>query len=274
MINVEEDKHVYFALDSDVLSNLAHLYELQSDKTNSYKKIKEKLAEDPEMFNVCKNYNFYCKILDMARCDKIRFLVTPTPFYESKHVYGVIQFVTDFCYLPKVKPETAKEDALKIRDLAQAYCSPYINEDGVKCKAPINSKYNAYAKYLLVDNEVNKNFWVPSNDAYVLAEASYYGACLITENAKDFLFRPEKGKEKKAYRDYENERVKGVVSINEKYGYYQPNTTNIFKGKNIVPHPYSVETLGKIIAYHEDNAIFSSSDDKDFAYAYYEIDFY
>jgi hypothetical protein len=227
------------------------------------------------MNSVLKNYNFYCNILSMARQDKIRLLVTPTPFYESKHIYGVVQFVMDFCYLPKVNQETANEEALKIRELAQAYCSPYTNKKGEKCKAPINPKYNAYAKYSLMDNNSShRGFWVPTNDAYVMAEATYYGACLITENAKDLLFRPNK-KQKQPYSSYENERVKGIVEINQKYGYYQPNTTTFFGNKgNLVPRPFSVENIGKIITYREDSAVFPTSDDENFAYACYEIDFY
>ena len=149
MIDTEQDKHVYFALDSDVLSSLALIYKLQSDNPDlSPKEIQNNISKNSQTNNALKNYNFYCNILSMARQDKIRLLVTLTPFYESKHIYGVIQFVMDFCYLPKVnqEAEAATEEALKIRELAQAYCSPYTNKKGERCKAPINPKYNAYAK--------------------------------------------------------------------------------------------------------------------------------
>ena len=185
-----------------------------------------------------------------------------------------MQFIMDCCYVPKITTETAKEDAIKIRNLAQAYCNPYINKKGEKCKAPLSPRYDAHVKYLSLDNKSRGVPLVPSNDAYVLAESSYYGACLITENAKDFLFKAY-NQQGKSYPEYENDRVKGIVEINQKYGYFQPNTTKFFGAKgNIVPRPYSVEGIGKILAYHEETALFSTSEDDTFGPADKELSFY
>ena len=189
MINTEPNKHIYFALDSDVLSNLAHIYKLQTDYPHlPQKEIKEMFKNNPKTYNIYNNFKFYTQILSMATSDKIRLLVTPTQLYESIHMDGVRQFIEDFCYLPNVDEKTAEENAKKIRELAQAYCHPYYDKDGVKHKAPMNPKYSAHAEYTIGENKPFKGFLVPPNDAYVLAEASFYGACLITENAKDFLF--------------------------------------------------------------------------------------
>lgn len=272
MINTKPNTHVYFALDSDVLSNLATIYKLQSNNPNaSPKEIKDTLLNNPKLKNVYNNFKFYTTIISMAKSDKIRLLVTPTPFYESRHMDGIMQFIEDFCYLPNVKEETASENAKKIRELAQAYCHPYYNKNGEKCKAPMNPKYDAHAEYTLGEAKPFKGFLVPPNDAYVLAEASFYGACLITENAKDFLFN-KYNQEKQTYNNYDNDRVKGIVEINQKLGYFQPNTTKFFNSKgNIVPRPYSVEGIGKILAYHEETAVFSTSNDSNFSLAFDEI---
>jgi hypothetical protein len=67
----------------------------------------------------------------------------------------------------------------------EAYCSDYyteiIDEDGstirVKHKAPLSPEYNAHYGDL-----------APSNDAYIMAEATIYNAILLTENGKHLCF--------------------------------------------------------------------------------------
>lgn len=272
MKNVQDGSHVYFALDSDVLSNLATIYKLQLDNPNaSSTEIKQKIFGNPKLSSVYKNYKFYNQILKMAVGDKIRLLVTPTPLFESKHIDGVMDFIEHFCYLPKVNDDKDNQDALKIRELAQAYCHPYIDKNGQKRRAPLNPKYDAHVEYLSTRNNKLKGFLVPSNDAYVLAEATHYGACLITENAKDLIFNAYNQTQQDSYH-YENDRVRGIVEINQQYGYCQTNTTEFFGSKGfIIPRPYSVEGVGKILTYHEDSALFVTSEDENFVLAYNEI---
>ena len=247
------EKHVYFALDSDVLSNMAELYSLKEQNPDKHFSEIRSMIHSSKQFKLNENLNFYNELLELAKSDKIRFLVTCTPFYESRHIESVIKFIKDVCYLPKVHMTNFKQEANEVRRLAHAYCTAYTNKEGVKRNAPLSPRYNAHYGDL-----------APSNDAYVMAEATVCHACLITENGKDLLFNSFKQENSKGAKK-DNDRVRGIVEINLAKGYFEPNTSEAFGSKGyVVPRPYSIEGVGQILKYHRDGAVFVTSEDSAF----------
>ena len=98
-------RHFYFSLDSDVLSNLAVFSSFMEKKPNATNKQIVERFQDTKNSTVAKRISTYRKLLKLAQDEtsKIRFLVTQTPWMESKLIPQVEEFIVKYCYTPKVK---------------------------------------------------------------------------------------------------------------------------------------------------------------------------
>lgn len=180
--NTPQTRHVYFALDSDVLTNLADLDYLRKKypEDKEIYQLRDKVDHSKQR-SLSFNFNFYNELLNIAKSGDVRFLITPTAFFECKHIPYLLGFIKKYCYVPKLSIANYKHQEYLVRELAKTYCNDYyideINENGevvsVKHKAPLSPEYNAHYGDL-----------VPSNDAYIMAEATVFNAVLLTENGK------------------------------------------------------------------------------------------
>lgn len=252
----KQKKHIYFALDSDVLTNLATLAKGKKDYPNLNKsELREKLnlLRCDMLFG---NFNFYNELLDLALNDEIRFLVTPTAYYESRQIPTCKDFIKLYCYLPNINVANYKNFEYRVRTLAKAYCVPYEREEKI-FPAPLSPKYNA---------EVGDV--VPANDAYIMAEASICNANLITENIKHLILKSDKNEHYSQEDVVYNRRDWGIADINIINGYCFEQTKPNGEIKKFSPIPVSVESIGKSLKYFKDQGrIYPESLDKAFVRA-------
>lgn len=256
IVDKKHKKHIYFALDSDVLTNLADLVRGRKDYPNLNKsELREKLNL-PKCEKLVSNFNFYNELLDLALNDEIRFLVTPTAYYESRQIPVCHEFIKQYCYLPNINVTNYKNFEYRVRQLAKAYCLPY-ERDEKRYPAPLSPKYNA---------EVGDV--VPTNDAYIMAEASVCNANLITENIKHLILKSDKNEYYSQEEAVYNRRDWGIDDINIINGYCFEKTKLNGELKNFSPIPVSVESIGKSLKYFKDQGrIYPESLDRSFVRA-------
>lgn len=232
-------KHTYFALDSDVLRNLSTLDDFISKHPGvSQKDLRKIISTNFSKSPMARNLSIYLNILDIVKSgdDKIRLLVTTTPFKETQAIPEVARFIKNYCYVPNINILTNDECNKRIRKLAKAYCEP-IEKEGRTFPPPMQAKYNSY-----VGDKI------PSNDAYVMAEATYYGACLLTENVKDLIEKESRHLtlEQGSFKPHsDNLRVRGIVDINILNGYGQEAPDSTYGEDSLnVPKPCSISHFG------------------------------
>lgn len=238
-----ENRHLYIALDTCTLSELANIYQVMKTYNFNFDtpigKIQEKMI-NPDVvngkpiskkFNPDKDYaynklpsllsflyrsNAVSKLSPDPKAEETyRLLITPTVFSEYKHEKNPVvkecdEFVRDFCYVPKVNILNYTEYSQKINDLAVAYSKDYIHKGKVK-PAPMD------------DATVDSNGQVlPSKDARIMAEASYFGANLCTLNARHFIYDGSTATNKEELEELmlRRRRSKGIYRINKQKGYY------------------------------------------------------
>ena len=92
--------------------------------------------------------------------------------------------------------------------------------------------------------DINK--YAPSNDCYIMAQATIEGLPLLTGNGKDFVFnsRNPNNSQRKNNRD----RVKGIIQVNILNGYY----TEQEDGKKISSAPMLLYELAPILRQVDD----------------------
>lgn len=235
-------RHIYFALDSDVLRNLSNIDEYITNHPDySKNEIKKAIMTNFTNSPMLKNLNVYLSLLELIKNEdsEIRLMVTTTPFKETQAIPNVARFIKKYCYVPNINILTNDECNKEIRRLAKAYCEPF-EKDGRTFAPPMQAKYNSYV-----------GGKIPSNDAYVMAEATYYGASLLTENVKDLIEKQSQFKnlEKGSFQPHQdNLRVRGIVDINLLRGYGQECSNSKYGEDSLkVPKPYSMSLLGHFI---------------------------
>ncbi len=202
-----KNKPLYVAIDSDVLRNIVHLNILK----NKYGRVDIEKIDNIQLKN---DFNFFSRLLDHVRFDEVRLLIVDAVYQESKHSQSLVNFIKEYCYFPNINAVNYQEKAEKARILARAYCSKYEHE-GKICEPPM--------KFMFVA-DINKT--VPTNDAYIMAQATVEGCCVLTGNRKDFIF------DEKA--DTENhDRLAGICYINILNGYFEENEHGVFTSKPI-----------------------------------------
>ena len=204
-----ENSNQYYAIDSDVLHDLVYVEFLQNkygfiDKN----KIPNKLIRD--------NFGYFFSLINMAKNDEIRLLIVPTVFHECEHSKSCVEFMKNYCYMQNVNQFNADRIAQEVDDLAKSYCKSYVY-NGVEFPAPMMNEYSS----------ANRKY-VPSNDAYIMAEATIAGAAaVITMNVKHYIKNIRND-------DDDNSRLKGIIRINKIKGYQR-----IFQNEDGVQYPIS-----------------------------------
>ena len=216
---MEKKPAKYIAIDSDILRKLAYLDMLQTkNKTIDVEKIKDEFLR--------KNYNYFTKLFNFVKEDKLRLLIVDAVYQESKFSPSLTEFIRKYCYFQNINAANYQEKAEESRRLALAYCKPYT----------LNGKQKDAPMQLLFVADINKS--VPTNDCYIMAQATIEQCCLLTGNGKHFVFNERTSK----YR--EHERVLGIVQINISMGYSEPHEKS---GSLMAPKPMLLHDLMPIL---------------------------
>ncbi len=215
---MEENKHIYIAIDSDILRALTNL-DLCLEKNPYYD------FEKSDDHFLKRNADYLQTLMKIVRADEIRLLIVNTVYQESKHSPSLCNFIKKYCYFPDINIVNYNDKSAKTEKLANLYCKPYTYKDK-ECPAPMKATYNAFAKS-----------YVPTNDAYIMAEASIEGAMVLTANKKDFI--------ENVRTRSKHDRSAGIVQINIQNGYCEKAVGSDFI---IVPKPITIGTIGPIIS--------------------------
>ncbi len=210
----------YIAVDSDVLRELSFLYILRKEFGHNIDPDKLPLNS-----SLKKDFNYYNRFFNCVEHNEIRIVILDAVYQESKHSSSLINFIKELCYFPNINAANYQEKAEKARHLARAYCSEYTYEDEVK-PAPMKSVFIA---------DINK--YVPSNDCYIMAQATIEGLPLLTGNGKDFIFNKRNSNKE------DHDRIRGITQINVLNGYYSINS----KGFKVTSAPILMYDLGPIL---------------------------
>ena len=207
---------IYLAIDSDVLRTLTLLDILK--KEHSYVDI-DKIKDS----SLKKDFNYFNRLYNALNHDEIRPLIVDAVYQESKHSASLVNFMKNHCYFPKINLVNYQEKATEARELANAYCSPF-KLGGKEFPAPMKKVFHA-----------DENKHAPSNDCYIMAQATIEGICLITANGQDFIFDDKS--------NIENHfRSMGIINVNMIKGYCSGDVK-----KYGIPRPYHIETIGPMI---------------------------
>ena len=156
--------------------------------------------------------------------DEIRLVILDAVFQESQHSKEyLLKFMKQYCYFTKINAVNYQRKAAEARRLANAYCEPFEVGDR-EFSAPMKKVFNA----------ANGTF-SPTNDCFIMAQATIEGICLITANGKDFIFDEKIGKEN-------HDRAKVIMSINMSKGYYKSNSGNFSTTR-----PFHIQTIGPML---------------------------
>lgn len=126
-------------------------------------------------------------------------------------------------YFQKINRINAERKASKEEALARAYCSSYENNGKIH-KAPMKSTYCRFVSQR-----------IPTNDAFIMAEASIEHACVITENAKDFIYKNE---------EQDHIRATGIRIINIQNDLYDDSSDLAYP---LVPQPFDLVKIAPIL---------------------------
>lgn len=154
----------YLAIDSDILRYLICF----KYGTNA----KKQFENTCDSF-IRKNHETLKEILKLIDEDKLRLVITRTTVAESPAFNDVRKdLFKNFLYFTDFATDEYFEKEIKIENLANTYSSS-PGEKNIAMK----KKYFAAMKS-----------YVPTNDAYILAEASVEGLMFVTNNEKDFIY--------------------------------------------------------------------------------------
>lgn len=197
---------VKIALDSDILRNLAYFCNA-SNRTH-------RLMNNQHVYH---NLDDYYYLLNCYNNGLIEFRIGKVVYKEIKHLQDILDFIHQF----KIKNIDAPEEQVKV--MAEAYCNSYYDANRVKHNAPMHKKYVA------ADNE-----YKPSNDAYIMAEATIGSCYLLTNNSRDFI----------RYSDNPEEhlRVDGIKIINKQFKFCRLRGNKVF-----IPQPTTLSHLVKFL---------------------------
>ena len=228
---MKQDRPLYVAVDSDILRGIAYFGFLEKE----FGKVTIEMVNDHQVRN---DFNYYERLFENVKNDKVRLLVVDAVFQESKHSSNLLGFMKDYCYFPNVNAVNYQEKAEKARELAYAYCSPY-KYGGVEYSAPMKFVFIA---------DINKN--VPTNDTYIMAQATVEGCCVLTGNKKDFIFDKRQNCDNK-------DRLDGICRINKLFGYCEEVGDKVYTSK-----PITLVEINKKLKINGKFGILNQNDDK------------
>lgn len=228
-----KNKAIYLAIDSDILRTLTLLDILKKEHGHiDVEKIKGS--------NLKKDFNYFNRLYQSMLHDEIRLLIVDAVYQESKHSQSLLNFIKEYCYFPNVNATNYQEKAEKARQLANAYTEPYLYKEDQQ-EAPMKAVFVA---------DISK--YVPTNDCYIMAQATIEGCSLLTGNGKDFIFN-QRNEDR-----YAHDRVRGITQINIINGYYEEDKP----GHYITPKPIMINTLAAILKYEDNFETVEQNDNK------------
>lgn len=234
----------YIALDSDILRDLAVVNELVKNNGGVIDKdaFRKALKKEGNIILVT-NINFVSEVYDMVKrsvSEKypvFKFLVTETVWRETRYLPIVADFIREYCYVPNINALNMDSKLAEKKKLAEAYCYGLYDSAGkMVCPPPMQK-----------DKKGKK----PSNDAYIMAEATREFATLLTMNGQDFVYVKDGA-------PGNNDRKRGIMDINVRLRYIK--TVN---GKGLVPEPFTLERFCPLVRYIESGAKLLFSEDAD-----------
>lgn len=228
------------ALDSCTVINLAHFVNPKNDPTGEVHKLLEekksmypkfRFVEKSELppilqddylgkIEIINGKKYYKNLLDVhnllqsVKSGDVQLCITKTVFNElnlERHL-TTKSFVEKYIHIVTIPDELARTFAIRRTKLAREYVE----------KNAMDDEYSA-----------KEEERVPSNDAYIMAEATIVGLTLITHNEKDFLFRNISTK------DWD--RVKLIAKINAERNYLFPSNMS---GTALAPQPINLSSFG------------------------------
>ena len=217
----QEKTPKYIAIDSDILREIAYLDLLKKE----YGKNIDPNLIYPADRHLRKDFHYFIALYNSMTHNDIRIVIVDAVYQESKHSECLLNFIKKYCYFPNVNAANYQEKAEKARTLAYAYCSEYEHK-GKTEPAPMKSVFVA---------DINKH--VPTNDCYIMAQATIEGLPLLTGNGKDFVFNVKNENKE------EHDRVVGIVHINILHGYSKTNK----KGYEITSAPILIYDLAPML---------------------------
>ena len=132
------------------------------------------------------------RLYKLIKHGKISAIITPTVLKEVLHgvsYYGfdLVDFIRDHNILIfEVDREHRESWRVQTNNLAKAYCTNLKADDISKLHRIYKDHSASYSKSVFGVKILSKNKIVPINDARIMAEATYLGLPLITNNTKDF----------------------------------------------------------------------------------------
>ena len=213
---MENKDPLYFAIDSDILRTLTYI-DITLQNNPDYE-----LRNSPDPL-LKKWSGYFFRLYSKMKNDEIRLVIVDAVFQESQHSKTLLGFMKNYCYFPKINAVNYQRKAEESRKLANAYCEPFEVGDRT-FSAPMKKVFNAAY-----------NQSSPTNDCFIMAQATIEGIPLITANGKDFIFDDKIGTEN-------HDRAKGITSINISKGYYSSKG-----GKFYTARPFHINTIGPML---------------------------
>ena len=230
-------RHVYLALDSNIITDLTYLDVLAFQQNTTIENVN---ITGINSETIKRYVDIYKKLISMAEKDEIRLLIVNSVYKEIKHSTNLIRFIKKYCYVPNQNIFNQAERIDKIKKLANAYCEPYTDYQGNLNKAPMQKVY-----YAIIDS------YGPTNDAFIMAEATVENAILLTLNAEHFIFDKRKvGNEK----SNDQSRKIGIVQINKNLNYCDEN-------QHLTSKPLSMSEFEHIVFKYGTNEFYDANDD-------------
>jgi len=215
------DNKFKISLDSDALRVLVYFCELTKDGTifkyNNPKNIKNEHLQ--------LNFEEYTYFFNAIKSRKVKLIVSKYVYNEVKHVQNNVDFINKYCH------KNFHTDINNVEELAQAYRNPYI-QNGQEMMPPMNKNYIA---------AINEE--VPSNDCYIMADATVNHCNLLTNNLQDFIF------DKTMDDPYNHRRLEGIKAINIQKGYKR----KLLDKSEFIPQPIVLKKLNKLLRKHIEN---------------------
>lgn len=212
-----ENKYpLYFAIDSDILRSLRFI-DLIMESGQRYD-----FANSPDP--LLKKWGGYLrKLYAKMKNDELRLVIVDAVYQESQHSVSLLTFMKNYCYFPKVNLVNYQRKSAEARRLANSYCEPYEVGDR-EYAAPMKKVFNA-----------TSGAFAPTNDCYIMAQATIEGISLITANGRDFIFDDKLGKEN-------HDRAKGIMNVNISKGYYTSKQDGFTTSR-----PFHIQTIGPML---------------------------
>ncbi len=233
---METENSLYISLDSDVLRAVADLdYLLTADPNYDYSNSKD--------FMVKAHGDFFIELLKKIKSGEVKIFVGNTVYHEVKHRRYARDFIVNYCYFKRINYLNFDKITKEIDDLALAYCTESYRYGSDDRYPPLKLRYDPIQRK-----------YMPSNDAYAVAESSHSGCMFVTGNGQDLVFD-------KNIADDNTSRSQGIRVINYRHDY----KTETEDGKTLTPTTCELSYFIHIIRkYGWDNFVSSQCNPEEF----------